>query len=117
MNTQEEEYITLFCEGDGHVCLNNQGRPLVVFYQKERDVLDYIDSLTENGRFYQNKRGVWQLMFNGIYCIPLLKVFSRYVTGKRFLERLNTLLKHVDMPLATQHPLALNGFIAFWDAE
>ena len=36
MNTQEEEYITLFCEGDGHVRVTPNGYPRVTFDQKER---------------------------------------------------------------------------------
>ena len=117
MNTQEEEYVTLFCEGDGGVGLNDRGYPRVCFYQKERAVLDYINSLTENGRLHQNKGGHWRLEFHGSHCIPLLEIFTRHVVGKCFLERLNVVLGHVDMPLAAQHPLTLDGFVAFWDAE
>ena len=117
MNIQEEEYVTLFCEGDGGIRITDTGYPRVDFYQKERDVLDFIDSLTENGHFYRQRDDTWVLEFNGSYCIPLLEIFSRHVVSKSFLDRLNEVLEHVDMPLAVQRPLTLEGFIAFWDAE
>jgi len=117
MTNEEEEYITLFCEGDGSIGLNNRGYLRVDFYQKERDVLDYIDSLTKNGHIYQSKKGLWQLEFNGSYCIPLLEIFLRHVVGKKFLDRLNGISGYASMPLTVQHPLTLEGFIAFWDAE
>lgn len=108
--------MTLFGEGDGSVFIDTKGYPIVSFCQKERDVLDHLTSLVENGRFYQNK-DIWQLKFNGKYCIPLLEVFSRHVVGKKFLDRLNRVLEFVDMPLAVQHPLTLDGYAGFWDAE
>jgi len=48
MNTQEEEYVTLFCEGDGGVYISTQGYPSVSYFQKERDVLDYILPFSTN---------------------------------------------------------------------
>jgi len=118
MTIQEEEYVTLFCEGDGHVRITPNGYPRVGFSQLERSVLDYIASLTTNGHFYQNKKtGVWQLTFSSENCVPLLGVFSRHVVGRQFLSRLNEVLAFVGMPLAVQHPLTLEGFVAFWDAE
>jgi len=118
MTRDEEVYVTLFCEGDGSIGLNGKGYPVVNFCQMDRNVLNYISSLLVNGHFYQNSQtGLWRLVFDGSYCIPLLEAFSRCVAGRRFLERLNDILKHVDMPQATQHPLTFNGFIAFWDAE
>jgi len=116
MNTQEEEYITLFCEGDG--CVGLYPYPTINFGQKERDVLDYIDSLTENGHIYYDKStGVWRLTFNGRYCLPLLEIFSRHVVGKSFLDRLNKVLEFVGMSLAVQHPITEDGLVGFWDAE
>ena len=118
MTNIEEEYITLFCEGDGGVYIDNKGYPEVVFYQKEREVLNYVDSLTEDGRLRPNKtNGVWRLVFFGSYCVPLLKMFSRHVVGSSFLERLNKVLEFVDMPLAVRHLLTIDGFVGFWDAE
>jgi len=64
MPDEEGEYITLFCEGDGHVRITPAGRPKVVFAQKERNVLDYVDSLTESGHIYPRKDGVLELVFN-----------------------------------------------------
>ena len=121
MNTQEEEYVTLFCEGDGGVGVYDSRNkkkkyPHVYFGQGERSVLDYIESLTEGGHVYTSG-DAWQLEFNGSHCIPLLEMFSRYVVGKQFLGRLNTVLAYLSMPLAVQHPLTLEGFVAFWDAE
>jgi len=49
MNMQEEEYVTLFCEGDGGVRVSGSGYPVIVFAQKERDVLDYIASKKVGG--------------------------------------------------------------------
>jgi len=123
MNTQEEEYVTLFCEGDGHVRLSDLGYPRIVFYQKERNVLDYISSLAANGHVYQAKQrdfgqsDIYSLVFTGKYCTSLLGVFSRCVVGKQFLNRLNEVLGFVNMPPAVQHPLTLDGFVGFWDAE
>ncbi len=118
MNTQEEEYVTLFCEGDGGVGLNDRGYPKINFSQKERGVLDYIATRVVGGCFYQNHRtSVWTLQFHGSHCIFPLEMFSRHVVGKSFLGRLNRVLKHVDMPLTTQHPLTLDGLVGFWDAE
>ncbi len=117
MNAQEEEYVTLFCEGDGGVYITGVGYPKVTFGQKTRDVLDYIDSLTKGGCLYQDKKGHWRLVFNGLSCISLLEVFSRHVVGKAFLDNLNGALEYVGMFPAVQHALTLNGFVAFWDAE
>jgi len=117
MNTQEEEYVTLFCEGDGHVRITPNGYPRVTFDQKERDVLDYIASLIGDRRPYQDKSGYWHLVFSGSSCMPLLEIFSRHVVGRDFLSRLNEVLEHVGMPLAIQHPITLGGFVGFWDAE
>ena len=117
MNLHDEEYITLFCEGDGHVRIDPHGLPKIVFAQKERDVLDYINSLFSGGHYYQSKAAVWQLTFIGRSCMPLLEIFAKHVVGKKFLERLNRVLIFVDMPLTIQHPLTLDGFVGFWDAE
>ena len=117
MTNEEEQYITLFCEGDGGVYITQDGYPRINFAQKERDVLDYIASLTEGGRIHPNGPNIWLLEFNGSNCIELLEIFSRHVVGKSFLDRLNRVLEHVDMPLAVQHPLTLDGFVGFWDAE
>jgi len=123
MNTQEEEYVTLFCEGDGGVYLNysNQTKKKylrVSFSQMERDALDYIASLTEGGCFHQGRSsGIWHLQFNGSHCVPLLEIFSRHVVGRDFLERLNKVLVFADISLTVQHPLTFNGFLGFWDAE
>jgi len=121
MNTQEEEYVTLFCEGDGGVGIydsRNKRKKYshIYFGQKERDVLDYIDSLTKGGHVCTSGNA-WQLEFNGSHCTPLLEVFSRHVVGRAFLGRLNVVLAYLDMPLAIRHPLTLSGFTGFWDAE
>ena len=117
MTNEEEQYVTLFCEGDGTVYTDSKGYPVIGFFQKERTVLEYIDSITENGHFYQDKNGVWRLMFNGSHCLPLLEIFSKHVAGKHFLERLNEVLAFTGMSLTAQHPLTLDGFVGFWDAE
>ena len=118
MNIQDEQYITLFQEGDGRVDLQDNGYkryPRVLFYQKERAVLDYIASLTKGGLFYED--AIWQLRFNSSNCMPLLEIFSRHAVSKWFVERLNEVLECVGLPLTTQHSLTLDGFIGFWDAE
>jgi len=117
MTNEEEEYVTLFCEGDGHVRITDSGYPKIAFGQKERNVLDYIDSLTVGGHVYSNGPNAWSLEFCGSYCIPLLEIFSRHVVGRQFLDGLNKVLEHVDMSLAAQHSLTLDGFVGFWDAE
>jgi len=118
MNTQEEEYLTLFQEGDGRVDLQDNGYkkyPRVFFFQKEREVLDYIASLTVGGLFYQEK--IWQLRFNSSNCIPLLEVFSGHAVSRWFVERLNKVLEYMSLPPTVQHPLTLDGFVGFWDAD
>ena len=117
MNTQEEEYVTLFCEGDGHIRVNNGGYSKVTFDNKERDVVEYVASLIGRRTPRQDKRGYWHLEFNGSCCIPLLEIFSRHVVGKQFLTRLNIVLEFLGMPLAERHPITSEGFVAFWDAE
>jgi len=121
MNECEEQYLTLFQEGDGRVDLQDNGYkkyPRVFFFQMERDVLDYIASLTKGGLFYQEKEsGIWQLRFNSSYCRPLLEVFSRHAVSKWFVERLNEVLEYVGLPSTTQHPLTQEGLVAFWDAD
>ena len=117
MTNEEEEYVTLFCEGDGGVYITPDGYPKVSFGQMECDVLDYVNSLAEDGITCQRKDGLWQIEFNGSNCIELLEIFSKHVVGKVFLGRLNIVLEHVDMPSAVQHPLTLTGFVGFWDAE
>ena len=116
MNESEEQYITLFCEGDGSLVLQDDYYPRLFIIQKERAVLDYIASLQEGGVFHQD-RNVWRLAYNGPNCIPLLEIFSRHVVSGRFLNRLNYCLETLGMPLAEQHPLTLDGFVGFWDAE
>lgn len=117
MNAQEEEYVTLFCEGDGHVRITPGGYPRVTFDNKERDVIDCIASLIGDRQPSQDKRGYWHLVFGGSSCLLLLEMFSRCVVGRQFLDRLNKVLEYVGMPLTVQHPLTLDGFIGFWDAE
>ena len=121
MDEAQEQYITLFCEGDGRIDLQDNRHkkyPRVHFYQKERAVLDYIASLTMRGLFYQQKDSdVWMLKFNSSNCKPLLEIFSRHAVSKWFVERLNEVLEYIDMPLVIQHPLTLEGFVGFWDAE
>ena len=118
MTNEQEEYTTLFCEGDGSAHVDAYERPRVVFAQKERDVLDYIASQQqEKGVFYQNKQNVWTLTYYGSHCIPLLTIFSKHVVSTHFLGRLNKVLETVGLPLATQHPITLDGFVGFWDAE
>ena len=116
MNESEGQYTTLFCEGDGSLNLQDDYYPRLFILQKDRAVLDYIASLQEGGVFHQDKN-VWRLVYNGPNCIPLLEVFSRHVVSKRFLDRLNHCLEALGMPLAVQHPLTLDGFVGFWDAE
>jgi len=118
MNTQEEEWLTGFAEGDGYIGLNYRNRPLVDFEQKERDVLDSINSLVDNGRIYpSHKCTAWHLRFNGEYCIPLLKVFSRHIVGERFLERLNVVLDVIGHPRVTCRRPTLDWLVGFWDAD
>lgn len=120
MTEAQEQYITLFCEGDGSVglCTTPYGRyPQVSFDQKERDVLDCIALLTEGGRLYHGSQGCWKLVFNGSKCTSLLKIFSKHVVSRRFIARLDKALGVVGLLPATQHPLTLNGFVGFWDAE
>ncbi len=117
MNTQKEEYVTLFCEGDGSTFIDGNGYLRVSFGQKERDILDYVASITKNGHINRHGDNAWELTFNGSYCLYLLEVFSRHVVGKKFLDRLNEVLEYMGMPLAVQHPLTFDGFIGFWDAD
>ena len=120
MNTEQEEYITLFCEGDGSISLNSGHSKFysnVRFIQKERDVLDYIALIQAGGTFHQSPNGIWGLNYGGSKCIPLLEIFSKHAVGKHFTERLNEVLEYVGLPPATQHLLTLEGFVAFWDAE
>jgi len=96
-----EEYITLFCEGDGHVGLEGAASiPKVSFAQKrtEREPLDYIASLVPNGCFDEGREdNVLTLTYHGAHCMPLLEMFSRHVVGRTFLERLNPLLTYALM--------------------
>ena len=118
MNEAQEQYITLFQEGDGRVDLQHYASgsyPQIDFWQKEREVLDYIASLQGDGRLYQER--VWDLRFNGKYCIPLLEIFSRHAVSKWFVEQLNVVLEVAGLPSTTRHALTLAGFIGFWDAE
>lgn len=117
MESEVEEYVTLFCEGDGSVSLDGVGYPHVVFIQKEKDVLEYIGSVIGSGHLYGEEGGVHKLCFNGSYCLPLLEMFSRHVVSVHFLSRLNTLLSAFGLPLASLHPLTWSGFVGFWDAE
>ena len=117
MTDEEEEYITLFCEGDGSVFMTIDGYPKVSFAQKERDVLDYVASLTVGGHINPHGAGNWELTFIGKKCVLLLEVFSRHVVGRKFLDRLNVVLECVGMPLTVQHSLTFSGFVGFWDAE
>ena len=117
MTEDEEQYLTLFEEGDGSLYLTNGYYQHVEFGQKEREPLEYIASLQSGGILYQRPDGNWKLTYNGSYCIPLLEIFSRHVVGKQFLSRLNNVLELLGMPLAEQHPITLDGFVGFWDAE
>jgi len=119
MNTADEQYTTLFCEGDGRIDIQDNGcasYPRVFFYQKEREVLDYIASLFPDGLFYQGE-GAWQLRYNSSHCTPLLEAFSRHAVSKRFVEQLNKVLEVAGLSQTTQHPITLDGFVGFWDAE
>ena len=68
MNTNEEQWLTGFAEGDGTIDSALHGKKYlvarVVLTQKGRDVLDFIASKLENGRFNFS---------SGKHCIPQLR--------------------------------------------
>ena len=119
--TEVEEYITLFCEGDGHVGLEGAASiPKVSFAQErtEREPLDYIASLVPNSCFDEDREdNVLTLTYHGAHCMPLLEMFSRHVVGRTFLGRLNPVLAYALLPEAVQHPITPSGLVGFWDAE
>ena len=120
LNSAVEEYITLFCEGDGHLGLWGSGYiARVSIGQKDvrRDILEYIASVVPNGRFNTKSEGMIVLEYHGRHCFPLLDMFVRCVVGSKFLNRLNTVLEAYGLAEATQHPLTVDGLVGFWDAE
>jgi len=126
MNEQEKQWLTGFTEGDGSVglYLQNQLTLRVSFSQKERDVLEYVQSLTQRGHFQQHHRGgfitnhqSWTFSFYGKSCEPLLTTFSKYVVSKHFQERLNVTLIYLKLPPAVLHEPTLDWLIGFFDAE
>lgn len=125
LDCSTEQWLTGFCEGDGslgayvhHVGVHDYSRVLLDIDQKDRSVLDYIDSVTDGGLFYGPNRGdVWKLRYNHKKCIPLLEIFSRCVVGNHFLGRLNASLEVLGHPQTVRHSPTIDWFVGFWDAE
>lgn len=119
LTDEEETYITLFCEGDGSLCIDRRPQndyPKIIYTQNEREVLDHIHNLVNLGNVSPDKKG-WRLQINGRECFPLLKIFSRHTASKQFLDKLNTLNEMFSLSHTVQHPIDVNGLTGFWDAE
>jgi hypothetical protein len=116
MNEQFEEWLTGFCEGDGHLRVD-RGYPKLLVAQKEREPLDYIAlHFGFHLPIYNYKIGN-QLIALGKKCTPLLEVLARHVVSEHTLERLNVLLELVALPLTACHEPTLDWLAGFWDAE
>jgi len=112
------QWLTGFWESDGSVYLS-AGYPKVGFYQKERDVLDYI-SLQLGGRYvpHLSTNGViHQLQVQASSCIPLLKLFSEHVVGDYYLKRLNVVLNVVGLSSTVLHLPTIDWLAGFWDGD
>lgn len=122
MNTDDEQWLTGFTEGDGTVGLygTNDTKNLyvrVTWGQKERDVLDYIAHLLNYGNVRIKKGTGYQLAYSGTFCMLLLEIFEKHVVSKTFCTRLNDILKFRELKLATVHESSIDWLVGFWDAE
>jgi len=115
MNTQEEQWLTGFWEGDGSAFISAQGQLTVNFSQMERTILEYVDSLTEGGRFNAGAHNISMLQFYGLKCIPLLAIFARHVVSKHSIERLAKLSGALEALIS--HTPTIEWLIGFFDAE
>ncbi len=115
MNTQEEQWLTGFWEGDGSAFISARGQLTVNFSQMERTILEYVDSLTEGGRFNTGAHNISMLQFHGLKCIPLLAIFARHVVSKHSIERLAKLSGALEA-LVPRVPTT-DWLIGFFDAE
>lgn len=115
VKVQEEQWHTGFWEGDGSAFISAQGQLTVDFSQMERAVLEYIDSLTEGGRFGVGAHNISRLQFYGPKCIPLLAVFARHVVSEHSIRRLAKLSGALEA-LASHTP-TIDWLTGFFDAE
>ena len=117
MDTNEEQWLTGFTEGDGGIYLTHSQRYLRVFFgQKEREPLDYICSLLSGGNIYHSG-ATFRLEYNNRSYAYLVEVFARHVISTSFCERLNIILEFLKLPSTTLHIPTLDWFVGFWDAE
>lgn len=105
------EWLTLFWEGDGSI---GPQTGMVVFYQKEAQILEYIRGMTNAGNLYPyhtDGHSGWQLSFDGMGAAKLVKTFINYVSCPFRLEQLKPFGGTV------LHKPTKYGFTGFWDAE
>jgi len=117
MDTELEQFITGFAEGDGYIGQDGPWLTLkVCLSQKERDILDHINSLMPNGTFSDNVTA-WQLWYSGRYAKPVIEMFSKYVVSITFTARLNALLEKINLKDVAPHTPTITWLAGFWYAD
>ena len=116
MNITEEQWLTGFTEGDGSIGLYRSIQ--VTYGQKEREILDYINSLHPGGHVSRDKLNFYRLFYrSNRTCVPLLAILAKYVVSIHTSKRLNTILNSLDIPSITAHNPTLHWLAGFFDAE
>lgn len=127
-----DEWLTGFFEGDGSVWCKRRFRtdgysyikPVIVFAQKELQVLSYIKTTLGSG--YLDLSG--PSGFNKIYmnvlkfdsqklCRPLLELLSKYVVSTHSVQRVNNVLEMLGMSVCVRHKPTTSWMSGFWDAD
>ena len=115
-------WLAGFFEGDGSVNyrykFDNKNRYAnVQFSQKDKRVLEYIESVF-GGRFYQHKTSsVWYLTYDGRRGSPVLNVLAPCIVGSVMFEALSAVRSILGLPEILTHKPSLDWFVGFWDAE
>jgi len=114
MHEIEEQWLTGFWEGDGLFGLyvhNGHYQPQLGFYQKDRGVLDYVQTLLGFGRVRPcNYNTLYTLtIYSRERCVKLLAMFCKYVVSKQTIAKMEI--------SAQQHEPSMSWIVGFFDAE
>lgn len=113
MNTNDEQWLTGFLEGDGSIDFRI---PRITLVQKDRRVLDYIVSVVTYGRVLETPR-MFRLNYNGKRSLEVFKTLSKHVVSNKYLLRLNLALKHLGSTSTTSKEPTIDWLAGFFDAE
>lgn len=122
MNKLDEQWLTGFFEGDGCAYVGKTTRG-IVFVQKERAILEHIQSLlgvgylkrVENPPYYSHRLGI----YGKENYRELVELFGRYVVSNHSVMRLRRLADAIGLTgiRLRKHKPTMAWVVGLWDAE